>query len=131
MSAPDDSGGLLRGRVAIVSGIGPGMGRDISLALAAQGADIVLGGRTESKLEGVAKEVAKTHPEARVLNCAYGAYTLPPLKIEKLEPTVLVCIVGGRRPIMKPGNAKAEGEAAPEALRAAWAKKTTTSRSNR
>ena len=71
----------------------------------------------------VAKEVAKTHPHAKVLNCAYGVYTLPPLKIEKLEPNVLVCIVGGRRPINK-GGGKGEGESAPEALRDAWAKKT-------
>jgi hypothetical protein len=71
----------------------------------------------------VAKEIAKTHPQAKVLNCAYGAYSLPPLKIDKLEPNVVVCIVGGRRPINKAG-AKSEGEAAPEALRAAWAKKT-------
>lgn len=71
----------------------------------------------------VAKEVAKTHPEAKVLNCAYGVYTLPPLKIEKFEPNVLVGIVGGRRPINKAG-AKGEGEAAPEVLRAAWVKKT-------
>ncbi len=48
---------LLEGKVAIVSGIGPGMGRDISLRLASQGADIVLGGRTPAKLESVAKEV--------------------------------------------------------------------------
>jgi len=72
----------------------------------------------------VAKEVAKTHPNAKVLNCAYGVYTLPPLKIDQLEPNVLVCIVGGRRPINK-GGPKTEGEAAPDALRAAWAKKTT------
>ena len=71
----------------------------------------------------VAKEIGKTHPHAKVLNCAYGVYTLPPLKIDKLEPNVLVGIVGGRRPMNKAGN-KAEGEAAPEALRAAWAKKT-------
>ncbi len=71
----------------------------------------------------VAKEVGKTHPHAKVLNCAYGVYTLPPLKIDKLEPNVVVCIVGGRRPINK-GGVKAEGEAAPEALRAAWVKKT-------
>ena len=71
----------------------------------------------------VAREVAKTHPRAKVLNCAYGVYTLPPLKIDKLEPNVLVGIVGGRRPINKAG-AKAAGEAAPEALRAAWVKKT-------
>jgi len=71
----------------------------------------------------VAKEVGKTHPQRKILNCAYGTYTLPPLRIDKLEPNVQVCIVGGRRPINKAG-AKAEGEAAPEALRAAWAKKT-------
>lgn len=73
----------------------------------------------------VAKEIAKTHPQAKVLNCAYGVYTLPPLKIEKLEPNVVVCIVGGRRPINK-GGGKGEGESAPEVLRAAWAKKTNT-----
>jgi hypothetical protein len=71
----------------------------------------------------VAKEIGKTHPKAKVLNCAYGVYTLPPLKIDKLEPNVVVCIVGGRRPLNK-ASGQAEGEAAPEALRAAWVKKT-------
>jgi NAD(P)-dependent dehydrogenase (short-subunit alcohol dehydrogenase family) len=49
--------GLLDGKVALVSGIGPGMGRDISLRLAEQGADIVLGARGVEKCEAVAKEV--------------------------------------------------------------------------
>lgn len=71
----------------------------------------------------VAKEIAKSHPRANVLNCAYGVYTLPPLKIKKLEPNVQVCIVGGRRPINK-GGVKGEGESAPDVLRAAWLKKT-------
>ncbi len=71
----------------------------------------------------VAKEIAKTHPRAKVLNCAYGVYTLPPLNIDKLEPNVQVCIVGGRRPINKAG-VKGEGESAPDVLRAAWLKKT-------
>jgi hypothetical protein len=71
----------------------------------------------------VAKEIAKTHPQAKVLNCAYGVYTLPPLNIDKLEPNVQVCIVGGRRPINKAG-AKGEGESAPDVLRAAWLAKT-------
>lgn len=48
---------LLEGKVAIVSGIGPGMGRDISLAFAREGADVALGGRTRSKLDEVAAEV--------------------------------------------------------------------------
>jgi hypothetical protein len=71
----------------------------------------------------VAKEVGKTHPNAKVLCCAYGIYSLPPAKIDKLEPNVLVCVVGGRRPINKAGR-KAEGDAAPKALREAWVKKT-------
>jgi NAD(P)-dependent dehydrogenase (short-subunit alcohol dehydrogenase family) len=48
---------LLDGRVAIVSGIGPGMGRDISLALAREGADLVLAARRLASLEAVAAEV--------------------------------------------------------------------------
>jgi NAD(P)-dependent dehydrogenase (short-subunit alcohol dehydrogenase family) len=48
---------LLENRVAIVSGIGPGMGRDVSLALARAGADIVLAARGADKLAAVAAEV--------------------------------------------------------------------------
>jgi NAD(P)-dependent dehydrogenase (short-subunit alcohol dehydrogenase family) len=48
---------LLTGRVAIVSGIGPGMGRDISIALAREGADLVLAARGADKLASVATEV--------------------------------------------------------------------------
>lgn len=52
-----DTTGLLDGRVAIVSGIGPGMGRSIALALAQAGADVVLGARNEASLRAVAEEV--------------------------------------------------------------------------
>jgi NAD(P)-dependent dehydrogenase (short-subunit alcohol dehydrogenase family) len=48
---------LLKDRVGIVSGIGPGMGRDLALALAREGADVVLGARTEDRLQEVATEV--------------------------------------------------------------------------
>ncbi|MBX7211099.1 MAG: DUF4838 domain-containing protein [Verrucomicrobiaceae bacterium] len=68
----------------------------------------------------VAKEVAKTHPTKKVCNCAYGIYTLPPLKIDKLEPNVVVGIVGGRDPI-----SKRSGESGDTAkLRADWQAKS-------
>lgn len=56
--------GLVEGKVALVSGIGPGMGRDISLLLAEHGADVALGARTIEKCEAVAKEVADLGSEA-------------------------------------------------------------------
>jgi NAD(P)-dependent dehydrogenase (short-subunit alcohol dehydrogenase family) len=48
---------LLQGKVVIVSGIGPGLGRSIAIRSAEHGADLVLAARTESRLEEVAKEV--------------------------------------------------------------------------
>jgi len=49
--------GLLEGRGAIVSGVGPGMGRAIALELAGAGADVALGARRESSWRPVAEEI--------------------------------------------------------------------------
>ena len=68
----------------------------------------------------VAAEVRKTHPNGKVLNCAYGIYSLPPLKIDKLEPNVAVSIVGAR----VPRNNKPEQQAAFRQLRESWVAKT-------
>ena len=48
----------LTGKVAIVTGSGQGLGRAIALVLAEEGATIALVGRTASKLEQVAGEIA-------------------------------------------------------------------------
>ncbi len=48
---------LLENTTAVVTGIGPGMGRDISLSLAREGADIVLVGRSDRHMPSVAAEV--------------------------------------------------------------------------
>lgn len=50
-------GDLLAGCTALVSGIGPGMGRDIALGLAAQGADVALLARSDRSVPDVAREV--------------------------------------------------------------------------
>jgi NAD(P)-dependent dehydrogenase (short-subunit alcohol dehydrogenase family) len=49
--------GLLDGKVAIVSGIGPGLGIELARAFAREGADVALGARTESALKEAAGEV--------------------------------------------------------------------------
>jgi NAD(P)-dependent dehydrogenase (short-subunit alcohol dehydrogenase family) len=59
--------GLVHGKVALVSGIGPGMGRDISLLLAEHGADLALGARTVEKCEAVAGEVSEHGRDALAL----------------------------------------------------------------
>jgi NAD(P)-dependent dehydrogenase (short-subunit alcohol dehydrogenase family) len=48
---------LLENKVAIVSGVGPGMGRDIALSFAREGANLALGARNADYVESVAKEV--------------------------------------------------------------------------
>ncbi|GIH07136.1 short-chain dehydrogenase [Rhizocola hellebori] len=48
---------LLKDKVVVVSGIGPGLGQAIAVQAARAGADLVLAARTQSRLEEVAKEV--------------------------------------------------------------------------
>ena len=43
-------------------------------------------------VDRVAKELYKTHPDRKVICCAYSAYALPPEKIAKLSPNVMVGI---------------------------------------
>ncbi len=51
------SDGRLSGKAALVTGAGQGVGRGIALALASEGAALVITGRTESKLRSVAGEI--------------------------------------------------------------------------
>ena len=48
---------LLAGKVCVVSGVGPGLGRQAAVALARHGADLVLAARRQANLDEVASEV--------------------------------------------------------------------------
>ena len=56
-AAPDE----LRGRVIAITGAGDGIGRAVALAAAAHGAELVLIGRSASKLEAVHAQIAALH----------------------------------------------------------------------
>lgn len=55
---------LLKDRVAIISGVGPGMGRHVALIFAREGAKVVLAARTQNTLDAVAAEVVARGGEA-------------------------------------------------------------------
>jgi NAD(P)-dependent dehydrogenase (short-subunit alcohol dehydrogenase family) len=47
---------LLENRIVIITGIGPGLGRDVALLFAREGADLVIAARNAERLEAVAEE---------------------------------------------------------------------------
>lgn len=56
---------LLEDKVGIVSGVGPGLGKEIAVAFAREGADVVLGARTEPYLAEVQAEIEALGRRAR------------------------------------------------------------------
>lgn len=61
--------GTLDGRVAIVTGAGQGVGRGIALALAGEGARVVVAGRTLAKCEATVAEIQERGGEGMALRC--------------------------------------------------------------
>ncbi len=60
----------LEGKRALVSGSTAGIGRAIAAGLAAEGAEVVLNGRTESRVDAAVRHVRERHPGARVRGIA-------------------------------------------------------------
>ena len=54
----------LEGRTVVIVGVGEGLGRETALVAAREGGNVVLGARTESTLEAVAKEVESAGGQA-------------------------------------------------------------------
>jgi NAD(P)-dependent dehydrogenase (short-subunit alcohol dehydrogenase family) len=55
------------GKVAVITGIGPGMGRSIALGFARQEVDVVLAARRQERLDAVADEVRSLGREPLVV----------------------------------------------------------------
>ena len=54
----------LKGKVAIITGAGRGLGRAIALSLAAKGTHVVLTARTQSEIDAVAQEISRLKVDA-------------------------------------------------------------------
>ena len=60
---------LLKGKVIIVSGVGPGMGQSLARLAGAEGAKVVLGARNKDYLEEVAADIRAKGGEAIAQSC--------------------------------------------------------------
>jgi 3-oxoacyl-[acyl-carrier protein] reductase len=73
----------LKGKTAIITGAGRGIGRDISISLAREGCNIVVVSRTKKQLEKVREEAQKLGSNALVLDYDLAKRENIPLIIEK------------------------------------------------
>jgi NAD(P)-dependent dehydrogenase (short-subunit alcohol dehydrogenase family) len=55
---------LLQDKVAIVSGVGPGLGQEVAVAFAREGAKVALAARSEDKLRDLAAQIERSGGEA-------------------------------------------------------------------
>ncbi|PWI46679.1 hypothetical protein CEE45_15570 [Candidatus Heimdallarchaeota archaeon B3_Heim] len=62
----------LQGKVAIITGAGKGIGREIALKYAREGAMVIVAARTLSDIETVAKEIKQSGGEATPIICDVG-----------------------------------------------------------
>jgi len=88
-----------RGRVALVTGAGRGIGEAIAIQFAAQGAHVVLCARTRSELESVANYIRTSGGLAQVIACDVA----DPVQVGKLVESTIeisrsIAWIGGWQP---------------------------------
>jgi len=93
----------LDGRAAIVTGASRGIGAAAALALAENGADVLVAARNETDLAAVAKDIAGTGRRVEVLVCDLTDLEALPALVERAESAfgrldILVNNVGGTAP---------------------------------
>lgn len=96
--------GILDGKVALITGAGQGIGRGIALALAKEGANIAVLGRTESKLITTCAELEALGVRAEPITCDVS-------DMDALAPAVdkTVELFGGVDILINNANASALG----------------------
>lgn len=77
-------GNRLEGKVAIITGAGQGIGAAIAEAYAAEGARVLLTGRTLSKVEDVAKKIAENGGVALALQAVAGDQSDSRMTVERV-----------------------------------------------
>ena len=98
----------LKGKVAVITGPAKGMGRAVTLAFAAEGADLVLAGRDTAAIDPVAEEARALGVRAIVANCdmtvAAECDATAKAALEAFgRIDILVNVAGGSGPIGKTG----------------------------
>jgi len=100
--------GELTGRIAIVTGPAKGMGAAVSMALAREGADLVLTGRDTDAIEPVAADIAALGRRARIVRCdvtnsaAVDDMAAQAVEFGQGRVDILVNVAGGSGPIETP-----------------------------
>lgn len=87
---PRNFEGALKGKVALVTGSGRGIGREIALSLAKSGAAVAITGRSKSEVEQSTKDVLALGDNVKAVGIVADGCNRSDL--EKLVQEVLKCV---------------------------------------